>query len=220
MLHLKTKPFRVNVQDWSADVSLLRRNNVFPHLPSRCMHPPRSLLESTIGTLRILIGNQLLNRGLCRPMYVCPQRSVQGLNSPQVTTTQTGGLVANITSHERLEVDISTTFVETALAAVAAWNQENLRAAKLTRGGVAPYRIRNQTGVDLQLWSSHDGKQVGVTTLNNNQETDWRFDDWKSLREVCYSCPLYHYLPYPCSTCPPPGTTPLASSSKASHGNK
>jgi len=71
MLHLKTKPFRVNVQDWSADVSLLLNINVFPYLPSRCMHPPRSPLESTIGTLRILIGNQLLNPGLCPPMYVC-----------------------------------------------------------------------------------------------------------------------------------------------------
>lgn len=107
-------------------------------------------------------------------------------NHSQVTDTQTGGLVANITSHERLEVNVSTTFVETALAAAAAWNQANLRPTKLTRGGVAPYRIRNQTGVNLQLWSSHNGKQVDVTTLDNNQETDWRFDDWKSLREVRY----------------------------------
>jgi len=220
MLHLKTKPFRVNVQDWSADVGLLHFNNVFPHLPSRCMHPPQSLLESTIGTLRILIGNQLLNPGLCRPRYVCSQCSGQGSNTVQVTNTQTGGLVANITSHERLEVDISTTFVETALAAVAAWNQENLRPAKLTRGGVAPYRIRNETGVDMQLWSSHNGKQVDVTTLNNNQETDWRFDDWKSLREVCYSGTPFHCLPYPCSTFQPLDTTPLGSSSKAGHGNK
>ena len=220
MLHLRTKPFRVNVQDWSADVSLLHYNNVFPYLPSRCMHPPRSLLESTIGTLRILIGNQLSNPGLCQLMYVCSHCSGHGSNTPQVTTTQTGGLVANITSHERLEVDISTTFVETALAAVATWNQQNLRPTKLTRGGVAPYRIRNQTGVDLELWSSHNGKQVDVTALNNNQETDWRFDDWKSLREVRCSCTLFYYLPYPCSTCRPPDTTPLASSSKASHGNK
>ena len=220
MLHLRTKPFRVNVQDWSADVGLLHYNNVFPYLPSRCMHPPRSPLESTIGTSRILIGNQLLNPGPCQLMYVCSHCSWHDSNTLQVTSTQTGGLVANITSHERLEANVSTTFVETALAAAAAWNQENLRPTKLTRGGVAPYRIRNQTGVDIQLWSSHDGNQVDATTLNNNQETDWRFDDWKSLREVGRSYIPFCYLSDPCSTCQPLDTTPLASSSKASHGNK
>lgn len=184
------------------------------------MHPPRSLLEPTTGTLRTLTGNQLLNHGLYRLMYVCSWYRGQGSDSPQVTNTQSGGLVANITSHERLEVNVSTTFVETALAAVAAWNQVNLRATKFARGGVAPYRIRNQTGINLQLWSSHEGKQVDMTTLNNNQETDWRFDDWKSLREVCLSCISFHYLTYPGSTCQPPGITPLVSSSKASHGNK
>jgi vacuolar protein sorting-associated protein 13A/C len=144
----------------------------------------------------------------------------QGSNRPQVTNTQTGGLVANVTSHERLEINISTTFVETALAAVAAWNQENLRPMKRARGGVAPYLIRNQTGADLQLWSSHEEKDVDVTTLNNNQEKEWRFDDWKSLREVCYSRVSLHCLTCPCSTCQPLDTMPLALSSKASHGNK
>jgi vacuolar protein sorting-associated protein 13A/C len=50
MLHLKTKPFRVNVQDWSADVGLSRYSNGFTYPLSRCMHPPRSLLGSTTGT--------------------------------------------------------------------------------------------------------------------------------------------------------------------------
>lgn len=93
--------------------------------------------------------------------------------------------MAKVFSGDRLEVNASTTFVELALAAADAWSKENQQASKRERGGVAPYRIRNQTGVNLQIWSDQENVTQNPTTLISGEEVDWRFDDWKSLREVC-----------------------------------
>jgi len=59
------------------------------------------------------------------------------------------------------------------------------------RGTYAPYRIRNETGSDILVWSETDGtansRDVDPTKIVNEQLIDWRFDDWKTMREVCFS---------------------------------
>ncbi len=59
------------------------------------------------------------------------------------------------------------------------------------RGTYAPYRIRNETGSSILVWSETDGtansRDIDSTKIVNEQVIDWRFDDWKTMREVCFS---------------------------------
>lgn len=52
------------------------------------------------------------------------------------------------------------------------------------RGVDTPYRIRNYTGFDLNIWvdSSHDEGAM-ATKLEDGQETPWRFENWEKMRE-------------------------------------
>lgn len=93
-----------------------------------------------------------------------------------------------VTAKERLNVNISTTFVELALATVNTMSQEGERVLKSSRGSNAPYRIVNRTGYPIFIWSDIEGssgvKDIAATQINNGSTVDWRFDDWKTMREV------------------------------------
>lgn len=57
----------------------------------------------------------------------------------------------------------------------------------LARGGYAPYRISNRTGSHINIWSDTEGTNVQDVVsmrIQNNEAVDWRFDDWKTMREV------------------------------------
>lgn len=66
--------------------------------------------------------------------------------------------------------------------------QEGERVLRRARGSYAPYRIRNRTGLPIYVWSDVDGS-ANVTDgdrvqIANEKSIDWRFDDWKTMREV------------------------------------
>lgn len=70
------------------------------------------------------------------------------------------------------------------------WNKEGQRLMKKARGGDAPYRIFNRTGAALQVWSDIDdkskgGSQVQPVQLDDGASIEWRFDDWRTMRDVC-----------------------------------
>ena len=67
------------------------------------------------------------------------------------------------------------------------WAKEGDRVLEKGRGGDAPYRISNETGTPVQILSDvgkKGAKQATPVQLNDGQTIDWRFDDWKTLREV------------------------------------
>lgn len=52
------------------------------------------------------------------------------------------------------------------------------------RGTDAPYRIRNYTGFDLNVWAvTHDEDQGSAAKLTDGEEAPWRFDDPTTMRE-------------------------------------
>ena len=91
-------------------------------------------------------------------------------------------------SQERLNINLSVTFVELAISLVEAWSCEGSRILRTARGGDAPYRIRNLTGIPLNIWSDTEDqshlKQPTVVKLLDDEAIDWRFEDWRSMREV------------------------------------
>jgi vacuolar protein sorting-associated protein 13A/C len=106
------------------------------------------------------------------------------------------GVEIKISSRERLDINLSTTFAELAITSANMFGKEGEQDLQNVRGGYAPYSIRNCTGTPILVWSDIDGsttskERTGVTVLND-QTIDWRFDDWKTMREV--SC-LTSHLP-------------------------
>lgn len=94
----------------------------------------------------------------------------------------------NLLARERLDLNISTTFTELALTTLNTWRQEGESVLQKARGTYAPYRIRNQSGTPIFVWSDVDGfsnvKDAEATKILHDQTVDWRFDDWKAMREV------------------------------------
>jgi vacuolar protein sorting-associated protein 13A/C len=93
-----------------------------------------------------------------------------------------------VTSNERLNVNLSTAFVELTLETLNTLSRESEHVLQNARGIRAPYRIRNLTGLTLRLWS--DGGRASreantnATMINDGETIDWRFDDWRTMREV------------------------------------
>jgi len=87
-------------------------------------------------------------------------------------------------------VNISTTLVELALSMFSHWSKEKDEVLALARGSYAPYRIRNRTGSSVDIWGDAEGvnaEDVVPTRIQDNETIDWRFDDWKTMREVGFS---------------------------------
>jgi vacuolar protein sorting-associated protein 13A/C len=108
----------------------------------------------------------------------------------------TGGINATLSSQERLDLNISTTFAELVITTVNMWGREGERVLQKARGTYAPYQIRNRTGSPIFVWSDLDGsnsaRDGAAVKIANNQTIDWRFDDWKTMREVQFC--LYKYI--------------------------
>jgi vacuolar protein sorting-associated protein 13A/C len=91
-------------------------------------------------------------------------------------------------SNERLNVNLSTAFIELTLETLNSLTRESEHLLQKARGSRAPYRIRNLTGITLHLWSNA-GRATGkgrtsATVINDGETIDWRFDDWRTMREV------------------------------------
>lgn len=97
-------------------------------------------------------------------------------------------LTTKVTSTERLNLNLSTAFIEIALETLNSLSREREHVLQKARGSRAPYRIRNLTGTTLRLWSGAesdpgDVRRTNATIVNDGETVDWRFDDWRTMRE-------------------------------------
>ncbi|KAJ7597035.1 vacuolar protein sorting-associated protein 13 [Mycena floridula] len=157
MVHLKVKRFIVGAKDWSGE------------------------LHATT-TLSTQISYWNLTNSHWEP-FIDPWTLTMSI----AKSGPTGPLEIKLSSRERLDLNLSTTFGEMAITSARMWGKEGERVLQNARGSYAPYRIRNRTGTPIFIWSDLDGSgnskdQTGVT-IANDQTIDWRFDDWKTMRE-------------------------------------
>ena len=93
-----------------------------------------------------------------------------------------------VSARERLDLNITTTFVELVLATVKMMGTEGEQVLRSARGSYAPYRIRNRTGSSIYVWSDVDGStdmsENAAKQIADDKTIDWRFDNWKTMREV------------------------------------
>ncbi|OSX67568.1 hypothetical protein POSPLADRAFT_1064162 [Postia placenta MAD-698-R-SB12] len=160
LLHLKVKPFIVGAKDWSGELratSTLAIHTSYWNISNSHWEP--------------LIDPWTFTTAVCG----------------HIRSNQTSGLTVNLTAKERLDVNVTTTFVELALATVKMIGQEGETVLRSARGSYAPYRIQNRTGCSIFVWSDLDGSdQLRDNTgrqVASGKTIDWRFDDWKTMRE-------------------------------------
>jgi len=97
----------------------------------------------------------------------------------------TSELNIQLSARERLDLNLSTTFAELAITTAKMWTQEGEDILQKARGSYAPYRIQNRTGSPIFIWAAEDNTSEGTgTQILSEQTIDWRFDDWKTMREV------------------------------------
>ena len=93
-----------------------------------------------------------------------------------------------LSSRERLDLNVSTTFTELAITTMKMLGKEGEHTLAKARGSYAPYRIQNRTGSQIFIWADTDGRgsanDPAAVEIANDQTVDWRFDDWKTMREV------------------------------------
>ncbi|KAJ3800717.1 vacuolar protein sorting-associated protein 13 [Lentinula aff. detonsa] len=157
MLHIKVKPFIIGAKDWSGELS-------------------------ATTTLAMQISYWNLTNSHWEPLIdpwtfsvsVSKENPARALN-------------INLSARERLDLNLSTTFAELAMTTVNVWSQEGEHILRKARGSYAPYRIRNRTGYPVFIWTDDDGsgstKDATGVQLSHDQTMDWRFDDWKTMRE-------------------------------------
>jgi vacuolar protein sorting-associated protein 13A/C len=107
-----------------------------------------------------------------------------------------GGTNITISARERLDLNISTTFAELAITTLNMLDKEGEHVFQKARGTYAPYRIRNCTGLAIFVWADIDGnssaKDASAVKVLHDQIVDWRFDDWRTMREVKEAISLHH----------------------------
>ncbi|CEL57657.1 Vacuolar protein sorting-associated protein 13 OS=Saccharomyces cerevisiae (strain ATCC 204508 / S288c) GN=VPS13 PE=1 SV=1 [Rhizoctonia solani AG-1 IB] len=158
MLHLKTKPFEVLVSDWSGELKA----------------------TTTFGTS---INYWNLVNSHWEPLIDPWTFSISA-----VKEETEGTLSVTLGSKERLDLNMTSAFVELAINTAMVWQQKGDQVLQRARGGDAPYRIHNRTGDVIHVWSDQDPsakheKAPQSVKINDGEVVDWRFDDWKAMRE-------------------------------------
>ncbi|KAG5731737.1 Vacuolar protein sorting-associated protein 13 [Termitomyces sp. T112] len=156
MLHMQMKPFIIGAKEWSGE------------------------LQATT-TMAIHVTYWNLANSHWEPL-IDPWAFTIGISKDA-----TSGTSITLSARERLDVNLSATFAELVTTSLKLWNIEGDHSRQKPRGTYAPYRIRNRTGSAILVWSDMDNslgnKDSGALKILNDQIVDWRFDDWKTMRE-------------------------------------
>ncbi|KAI0932190.1 hypothetical protein AcW2_000882 [Taiwanofungus camphoratus] len=157
LLHLRVKPFILGAKDWSGQ------------------------LQAT-STMVVHISYWNISNSHWEPL-IDPWTFTTSITKE----SPSDGTKFIVSARERLDLNLTTTFVELALTAVNLLGKADENVLEKARGSYAPYRIRNRTGSSIYVWSDLDGssntKDAASQQILNDKTIDWRFDDWKTMRE-------------------------------------
>lgn len=88
-----------------------------------------------------------------------------------------------LSSPRAMELTVTSATIALASKAVQFMSQDEDFLSK-PRGAEAPYRIRNYTGFDINVWADDaSGKNHMAAKLVDGEEGPWRFEDWEKMRE-------------------------------------
>nr|ODO02780.1 vacuolar protein sorting-associated protein vps13 [Cryptococcus depauperatus CBS 7855] len=159
MIHLSTEKFSVSVNDWSGDLKLATSMTT----SIRYFNLKNSYFETLMDPWKF---DLTVNR-------VTAGRDGKPLN-------------VKFTARERLEINLSSAFIELAITTMTAWNSKEEERVMAGKGSDAPFRVKNLTGLTLLIWpeAADLNKDVtGVKRLDDGADVPWRFEDRKHTRE-------------------------------------
>ncbi|CAL3963394.1 unnamed protein product [Diplocarpon coronariae] len=92
-------------------------------------------------------------------------------------------MAIDVVSRKTLELTITSATIALASKSAQFLSQEDDVLSK-PRGTEAPYRIRNYTGFDMNVWADVPGEDNPMAAkLEDGEEGPWRFEDWEKMRE-------------------------------------
>lgn len=92
-------------------------------------------------------------------------------------------LSVEIYSHKMMELTVTSATIALASKSAQFLSTEEDVLSK-PRGADAPYRIRNYTGFDLNVWAAAEEEDQGsAAKLTDGEEAPWRFQDATTMRE-------------------------------------
>ncbi|KAN0063379.1 Vacuolar protein sorting-associated protein 13 [Thecaphora frezii] len=153
VLDLNIRKFSVDLSDWSRDMQ-----------------------GSTSVSLYINYYN--LSRSHWEPLI-----DPWTLDFKLARTISPPGMNITLSSRKRLELNVTTTLIETGLVAASFMSEEGIQ--DLQHRNRAPFLIRNRTGYPITLWpEQEDRKQKSIPAhVDDGKDMPWRFDGWKQMRE-------------------------------------
>ncbi|RAL67957.1 hypothetical protein DID88_008681 [Monilinia fructigena] len=97
--------------------------------------------------------------------------------------TNPGCMSVDLISKKMLEITVTSATIALASKSAQFFTQSDDVLSK-PRGADAPYRIRNYTGFDINVWADvPDADNTMAATLQDGEEAPWRFEDWEKMRE-------------------------------------
>lgn len=92
-------------------------------------------------------------------------------------------LSVDVYSHKMMELTVTSATIALASKSAQFLSTEEDVLSK-PRGADAPYRIRNHTGFDLNVWAAAEEEDRGsAAKLTDSEESPWRFQDATTMRE-------------------------------------
>ena len=92
-------------------------------------------------------------------------------------------LSIDVYSHKAMELTVTSATIALASKSAQFLSTEEDVLSK-PRGADTPYRIRNYTGFDLNVWAAAEEEDRGnAAKLNDGEEAPWRFEDPTTMRE-------------------------------------
>lgn len=92
-------------------------------------------------------------------------------------------LSIEVYSHKMMELTVTSATIALASKSAQFLSTEEDVLSK-PRGADTPYRIRNYTGFDLNVWAAAEEEDRGnAAKLNDGEEAPWRFEDPTTMRE-------------------------------------
>ncbi len=159
LVHLSTESFLLSVNDWSGDMK-----------------------ASTTFLTSINYYNMINS-------YWEPVMDPWDLQVKLARTLGAGGegtMSVALTSRRRLELNLTSAFIEMAITNATLWAKEGERLQKEGGGSDAPFQVVNRTGYPIMIWSDSDrskNRPMDIKKISDGETIPWRFNDHKRMRE-------------------------------------
>ena len=93
-------------------------------------------------------------------------------------------LAVELYSRKMLEITLTSATIALASKSAKFLSQDEDNVLSKPRGADSPYRIRNYTGFDLNVWAETlEDDRAMAAKLSDGEEAPWRFEEWEKMRE-------------------------------------